>query len=143
MNKAMDGVLQNEDEEKSAKKTAKKLIQMERTRTAFERLQLAWVRTALTILAIGVGVYEFFYNRLESGKKPLFESFTGRELALVLYSISLLILVLSLSQHRVSMAKLKESFPQSRYSIAGLLSILLLMLCVFLTTLLLYRSLNS
>ena len=138
----MADLLEEQDPEKSAKKKAKKLIQLERTRTAFERLQLAWVRTALTILAIGVGVYEFFYNRLESGKKPLFESFTGRELALVLYSISFVILVLSLSQHRVSMAKLKESFPQSRYSVAALLSIILLVLSVFLSGLLLYRSLN-
>lgn len=138
----MAALLEEQDPEKSAKKKAKKLIQLERTRTAFERLQLAWVRTALTILAIGVGVYEFFYNRLESGKKPLFESFTGRELALVLYSISFVILVLSLSQHRVSMAKLKESFPQCRYSVAALLSIILLALSVFLSGLLLYRSLN-
>lgn len=138
----MADLLEEQDPEKSAKKKAKKLIQLERTRTAFERLQLAWVRTALTILAIGVGVYEFFYNRLESGKKPLFESFTGRELALILYSISFVILVLSLSQHRVSMAKLKESFPQSRYSVAALLSIILLVLSVFLSGLLLYRSLN-
>lgn len=138
----MAALLEEQDPEKSEKKKAKKLIQLERTRTAFERLQLAWVRTALTILAIGVGVYEFFYNRLESGKKPLFESFTGRELALVLYSISFVILVLSLSQHRVSMAKLKESFPQSRYSVAALLSIILLALSVFLSGLLLYRSLN-
>lgn len=139
----MDELLENEDKEKDQKKKTKKLIQLERTRTAFERLQLAWVRTALTLMAIGVGIYEFFYNRLESGKKPLFESFTGRELALILYCMALLILILSLSQHRVSMAKLKESFPQSRYSVASLLSFLLLGLCVFLTALLLYRSFSS
>lgn len=131
------------DLEKSAKKKAKKLIQLERTRTAFERLQLAWVRTALTFLGIGVGIYEFFYRRLESGKRPLFESFSGRELALILYCIAMLMLVLSLRQHRVSMARLKESFPQSRYSVAALLSVLLLALCVFLAVLLIYRSFSA
>lgn len=138
----MADLLEEKDSEKSDKKKAKKLIQLERTRTAFERLQLAWVRTALTILAIGVGVYEFFYNRIESGEKPLFESFTGRELALVLYCIALTILVLSLLQHRESMAKLKESYPESRYSVASLLSLALLLLALFLTTLLLWRAFN-
>lgn len=138
----MADLLEEKDSEKSGKKKAKKLIQLERTRTAFERLQLAWVRTALTILAIGVGVYEFFFNRLESGKKPLFEAFTGRELALVLYCIAFAILILSLLQHRQSMAKLKESYPESRYSVASLLSIILLMLAFFLTSLLLWRAFN-
>ncbi len=136
----MDDLLDEEDLEKSRKKNAKKLIQLERTRTAFERLQLAWVRTALTFLGIGIGIYEFFYRRLESGKKPLFETFTGRELALILYCIAMVFLVLSLRQHHTSMAKLKYSFPQSRYSVAALLSYMLLALCVFLAVLLIYRS---
>ena len=138
----MVDLLENEYSEKILKKKAKKLIQLERTRTAFERLQLAWVRTSLTILAIGVGVYEFFFNRLESGKKPLFEDFTGRELALVLYCISFTVLILSLAQHRKSMARLKESFPESRYSVAALLSILLLILALFLVCLLLWIAFN-
>ena len=135
-------LLKNDYSEKILKKKAKKLIQLERTRTAFERLQLAWVRTSLTILAIGVGVYEFFFNRLESGKKPLFEDFTGRELALVLYCISFTVLILSLAQHRKSMARLKESFPESRYSVAALLSVLLLILALFLVCLLLWIAFN-
>ncbi|HSF53665.1 MAG TPA: DUF202 domain-containing protein [Algoriphagus sp.] len=138
----MADLMEEQDSEKSDKKKAKKLIQLERTRTAFERLQLAWVRTALTILAIGVGVYEFFFNRLESGKKPLFEAFTGRELALVLYCIAFTILTLSLLQHRESMAMLKESYPESRYSVATLLSVALLILAFFLTSLLLWRAFN-
>lgn len=138
----MSEILEEQDLEKSGKKKDKKLIQLERTRTAFERLQLAWVRTALTIMAIGVGIYEFFYNRLESGKKPLFESFTGKELALILQLIAFTVLILSLVQHRKSMARLKESFPESRYSVAALLSIILLVLAVFLASLILWRSFN-
>ena len=136
----MADLLEEQDLEKSKKSNARKLIQMERTRTAFDRLQLAWVRTALTIMAIGAGVYEFFYRRSESGEQPLFESFTGRELALLLYGIAFIMLILSLTQHNVSMAKLKESFPNSRYSVAGLLSIVLLLLSVFLAGLIVFRS---
>jgi len=138
----MADLLEEEDLEKSRKKNAKKLIQLERTRTAFERLQLAWVRTALTFIGIGIGIYEFFYRRLESGKSPLFESFTGRELALVFYCISQVILILSLRQHRHSMSQLKASYPESRSSIAALLSITLLIFSLFLTCLLLWRAFN-
>lgn len=136
----MADLLDEMDPEKSEKKKRKKLIQLERTRTAFERLQLAWVRTSLTILVIGVGVYEFYYNRHELGKKPLFEAFTGRELSFILYCIAFSTLVISLLQHRKSMAKLKEEYPESRYSVATLLSVILLILAFFLTGLLLWRA---
>ena len=138
----MSELIDEKDLEKVRKKNARKLIQLERTRTAFERLQLAWVRTALTFIGIGIGIYEFFYRRVESGKTPLFESFTGRELALVFYLISQVILILSLRQHNASMAQLKASYSESRYSIAALLSITLLIFSLFLTCLLLWRAFN-
>lgn len=134
----MEGVL--EDEGKSLKKKAKKQIQFERTRTAFERLQIAWVRTSMTLLAFGVGIYEFFFNRVESGKSPLFEAFTGRELALTLYTFAFIALSLSLLQHRKSMAILRESYPECRFSVASLLSLLLLILALVLVSLLLYKA---
>jgi uncharacterized membrane protein YidH (DUF202 family) len=138
----MSEPIEEKDLEKSRKKAARKLIQLERTRTAFERLQLAWVRTALTFIGIGIAIYEFFYRRAESGKIPLFESFTGRELALVFYFISQVILILSLRQHNASMAQLKASYPQSRYSVAALLSQVLLVFALFLTSLVLWRAFN-
>lgn len=136
----MDEVKEKSDDKKSLKKKAKKLIQLERTRTAFERLQIAWVRTSMTLLAFGVGIYEFFFNRIESGRTPLFEAFTGRELALTLYTFAFVALSLSVLQHRKSMAKLKESYPESRFSIATLLSVLLLILAFSLVSLLLYKA---
>lgn len=136
----MDEVIEIEDEQKSLKKKAKKMLQLERTRTAFERLQIAWVRTSMTLLAFGVGIYEFFFNRIESGKTPLFEAFTGRELALTLYTFAFVALTLSLMQHRKSMAKLKESYPECRFSVAALLSFLLLILAFSLVSLLLWRA---
>jgi uncharacterized membrane protein YidH (DUF202 family) len=136
----MDELIEIKDQEKSKKKKNKKLIQMERTRTAFERLQIAWIRTSMTLLAFGIGIYEFFFNRIESGKTPLFEAFTGRELALTLYTFAFVALSLSLLQHRKSMAKLKESYPECRYSVAALLSFLLIILAFSLVSLLLYKA---
>ncbi|WP_111668802.1 YidH family protein [Algoriphagus litoralis] len=134
-------IIQKDNSEKIPdSKKGKKDLQMERIRAAFERLQLAWVRTSLTLLAIGIGAYEFFFNRLESGKKLLFEEFTGREMALILYVIAILVIILSLIQHWQSMAKLKKSYAGSRYSIATFLSVLMLLLGIFLLGMLLWNS---
>ncbi|WP_026952565.1 DUF202 domain-containing protein [Algoriphagus mannitolivorans] len=130
----------HKESEISESKKAKKRIQLERARAAFERLQLAWIRTSFTILAFGVVVYEFFFNRVATKKSPLFETFTGRELALVLYILSFIMLSLSLFQHMKSMRTLKESYPDSRYSVAALLSILLLVLALSLVGLILFKA---
>jgi uncharacterized membrane protein YidH (DUF202 family) len=115
---------------KKEKKKGKKQIQLERTRTAFERLQLASIRTSLTLLTIGVGAYEYFYNRIEAGKAPLLNMkyFTGKELGLFLIVSSFVLLLLSTIQHNRSMATLKKYFPEAQYSVASLLAYLLLAL---------------
>jgi uncharacterized membrane protein YidH (DUF202 family) len=136
----MNDFLEEKGEEKSPRKKGKKQIWFERTRAAFERLQLAWIRTSITILAFGVVVYEFFFNRLPSTRSPLFETFTGRELALVLYILAFFVLFISLLQHLKTMKRLKESYPESRYSVAALLSFLLLALAFFLVCLLLWKA---
>jgi uncharacterized membrane protein YidH (DUF202 family) len=131
-----------EAKKKQEKKKGKKQIQLERTRTAFERLQLAAIRTSLTLLTIGVGAYEYFYNRIEAGKAPLLHvrQFSGRELGLFLIFSAFAMLLLSTLQHRKSMATLKKYYPEARYSVATLLSYLLLGLTFFLGTLVILRT---
>ena len=111
-------------------KKGKNDLQMERTRAAFERLQLAWVRTSLTILAIGIGAYEFFFNRLESGKKAVF----------IFFFVAIFVMILFLLQHRQSMVQLKKSYSASRYSIASFLSVFILFLGLFLLGMLIWKS---
>lgn len=121
-----------EDEGKREKKEGKKLIQLERTRTAFERLQLAWIRSCLTMLTIGVGAYEYFYNRLEKGQASLLNLITGRELGFFLIAVAFAMLLLATIQHTKNMATLKKQYPTMRFSVAMVLSYLLLALSFFL-----------
>ncbi|MBL7861406.1 MAG: DUF202 domain-containing protein [Cyclobacteriaceae bacterium] len=118
--------------EQKEKKKGKKQIQLERTRTAFERLQLAWVRTSLTMLTIGVGSYEYFYNRLEKGQAPLLNLITGRELGLFLILTAFSMLLFATVQHTKNMSSLKKTYPEMRFSVALVLSYLLLALSFFL-----------
>lgn len=119
-------------DEKQEKKKGKKQIQLERTRTAFERLQLAWIRTCLTMLTIGVGSYEYFYNRLEKGQAPLLNLISGRELGLFLIMAAFGMLLLATLQHRKNLISLKKIYPEMQYSVALILSYLLLALSFFL-----------
>jgi uncharacterized membrane protein YidH (DUF202 family) len=141
-NKSEVPLTPEEEAKKKDKKKGKKQIQLERTRTAFERLQLASIRTSLTLLTIGVGAYEYFYNRIEAGKAPLLKIkyFTGRELGLFLIVASFIMLLLSTRQHNKSMATLKKYYPDAQYSVASLLSYLLLGLTFFLGLMVILRA---
>lgn len=128
-----ENTLQKEiEKKKDEKKEGKKQIQLERTRTAFERLQLAWIRTCLTMLTIGVGSYEYFYNRLEKGQAPLLNLISGRELGLFLILASFAMLLLATIQHTKNMTTLKKQYKEMRFSVALVLSYLLLALSFFL-----------
>lgn len=129
-------VLQHEEELKQAKKKEKKKvksqIQFERTRTAFERLQIAWIRASLTLITIGVGAYEYFHNRTESGKAPLLKLVSGRELGLFLIVTAFIILLFATFQHEKHMTFLKKQYEGYRFSVASFLSFLILFLAIFL-----------
>ncbi len=129
-------LLQEEEQknklEKKAKKKAKTKIQLERTRTAFERLQLAWIRTSLTLITIGVGAYEYFHNRIESGKAPLLKLISGRELGIFLVLIAFIALLLATIQHKKNMSELKQQYEGFRYSVSSLLAYMILFLAIFL-----------
>jgi len=123
---------QEKKEKKLGKKEGKKRIQLERTRTAFERLQLAWIRTSLTMLTIGVAAYEYFYNLMEKGQAPLLKLFSGRELGFIFIVSAFIMLLLATIKHIKNMAFLKKNYKEMRYSVASLLSYLLLALSFFL-----------
>lgn len=123
---------QQKDLEKKAKKIAKTKIQLKRTRTAFERLQLAWIRTSLTLMTIGVGAYEYFHNRIESGIAPLLKLISGRELGVFLVLIAFIALLLASIQHMRNMSDLKQNYEGFQFSVTSLLSFMILFLAVFL-----------
>jgi len=120
------------DQEKLEKKKYLKKLQLERNRTAFERLQLAWIRTCLTLLTIGVGAYEYFYNRLEKGQAPLLNLVSGRELGLFLIFSGFAMLLLATLQHTKNMTSLKKHYKEMSFSVTLVLSYLLLALSFFL-----------
>lgn len=126
-------------DEKSDKKAGKKKIQMERIRTAFERLQLAWIRVSLTMMAIGVGGYEYYLNRMEQGKAPLVSFISGRQLSILLITSAFIMLLIATLQHQKSMETLKKYYAEMRYSVATVLAYFLLAFILFLMLVLIIK----
>lgn len=115
---------------KEEKRKDKKLLQNERVRVSFERLQLAWIRTSFTLLVVGVGAYEYYYERVESGKSSLTNIITGGDFGLFSIFLSFVVLLLATFQHIKSMAKLKAGFPEMRFSIGTVLAFFIMTISI-------------
>jgi uncharacterized membrane protein YidH (DUF202 family) len=107
-----------EKAKKKAKKKELKIIGTERTRVSFERLQLAWLRTAITFVALGFTSYKFYLARTEEGKNHLVNFLNGRDIGLFLVLVGFLGLLQATIQHRRNQIRLKSIYPGLVYSVA-------------------------
>lgn len=107
-----------EEAERKKRKQGKKELGYERIRLALERLQLAWLRTAITFVALGFTGYRYYLSRVEDGLEPLGGAFNGRNLGLFLMVMAFVGLFQSTLQHRRSWARLKAFYPELPYSIS-------------------------
>lgn len=115
---------------KEEKRKDNKLLQKERVRVSFERLQLAWIRTSVTLLVVGIGAYEYYYERVESGKSSFTQGITGADFGIFLIFLSFVVLLIATFQHIQSMAKLKADFPEMRSSLGTVLAFIILAIAI-------------
>jgi uncharacterized membrane protein YidH (DUF202 family) len=126
--------------EKQEKKSKKKAFNLERTRMAMERLQLAWVRMTITLMAIGFTIYKVLESVMEERGRPLILGFiSGREIGLAMLLSGLFGLTLATRQHVTYVGRLKEAYPEMPRSIALIHSYLILGLTLFLLVAVLFR----
>jgi len=116
------------DKRKEKEKKGKKELGNERVRLAMERLQLAWLRFSMTMIALGFSSYRFFYSRLEEGKTPLLKYLTGREIGMFLLLVGFAGLLQATVQHIRTYKKLKDYNPAVLYSVSLVQSYLVLAL---------------
>lgn len=121
-----------DDREEKKFKKGKKALGMERVRLALERLQLAWLRTAVTFIGLGFTAYKVYYERIEHGQDPLLKHINGRSIGLFLIFTGLLGLAQATVQHRKNWEKLHVYYPGLPYSVALIQSYLILTLASFL-----------
>ena len=127
------------DPQKEGRKDAKKELGFIRVRLALERLQLAWLRTAITFVALGFTAYRYYIARVEDGLEPLGGTFNGLNIGLFLLIMAFVGLLLSSIQHKNSWNKLKAFYPNLPYSVALLQSYFILAFTLSLIVMVLWR----
>lgn len=99
------------------------MLNIERTRVAYDRTMLAWVRTAISLISFGFSIYAFLQlqlHRQEEGRL-----IGPREFSLMMVIIGLLSLVLATWENRNNMEKLRALHAEVPPSRAGMLAALI------------------
>ncbi len=92
-----------------------------RTREAYERTMMAWIRTATSLITFGFSVYKFF--QLETAIRPEQQRLIGpRQFSIILVSIGIFSLLLATMEHHFNIRALRKSYPESRRSLAVLVA---------------------
>lgn len=97
-----------------------------RTRAAYDRTMLSWIRTATSLITFGFGVYKFF----QIERKPELQKYLigPEEFGLLLVAIGLLSLVLATWEFRNNIRQFGREYSEQRRSptvaLAALISVL-------------------
>ena len=97
----------------------------ERTLLSHERTQMAWVRTATSLITFGFTLYKFFQFEIGSSVQPRTHQVIGpREFAMVMIAIGLIALLLATIQNQQYRQRLRKhhlKVPLSLSSLVGAL----------------------
>jgi putative membrane protein len=115
------------------------ILAVERTRVAYDRTMMAWIRTATSMLTFGFGIYKFF--QLGAGHDVAVSHRVGpREFGLVMETIGLVSLFIAAFDNRRNIRGLEPLSRLSYHSQPTLLAVLIGMLSVAALTVMLLRA---
>ncbi|HZI52678.1 MAG TPA: DUF202 domain-containing protein [Chitinophagaceae bacterium] len=126
----------------AAKKEAdetKKEYTLERSRVAFERLQLNWIKWNITCIALGFTAYKFWYARVHEQGLQLGYYVTGREIGIFLIVLGFVSLLMATRQHKKNIRKLKLNYENMQPSISLKLSYVILVFSVIVFLIVIFR----
>jgi putative membrane protein len=83
---------------------------LSRTRLAYERTPMAWVRTATSLITFGFTIYKFFQIELSKEGSKSGHVIGLREFALAMIVIGLVSLVMATLEHRRELQSLREQY---------------------------------
>ena len=110
-----------------------------RTRAAYERTMMSWIRTATSLITFGFSIYKFF--QLEAREITLRKHLIGpRQFALMLVSIGLLSLLLATIEYRRNIRALDAQSTHREHSLAVLVAALISILGFVALFLMIFRQ---
>jgi putative membrane protein len=114
-------------------------LALARTRAAYERTMMSWIRTATSLITFGFSIYKFF--QLENPSRMLQARLIGpRQFALVLVTLGLLSLVLAIVEHRHNVRALGVESSAEHWSLATLLAIIISILGILALAAMIFRQ---
>ena len=114
-------------------------LALERTRGAYERTMMAWVRTGTSLITFGFAVYKFF--EIETAGKDIGPRLIGsREFALILIGIGLLSLIIGMIEHRRDLRVLRQDYPGMPLSGTRIIAVLIAALGALALLLVIFRA---
>jgi len=115
-------------------------LAVERTRVAYDRTMMAWIRTAISLLTFGFGIYKFF--EIGNGReRALAHPWVGpREFGLAMVSIGLISLLIAALDNKRNISRLETFAHVTNRSKATLLAVLIGFLCILAICVMLLRA---
>jgi putative membrane protein len=115
-------------------------LAIDRTRMAAERSLMAWVRTALSLIAFGFTIYKFLQAIQAQSQLPVYRPNAPRNIGLLLVGIGIFSIVVSCVQHRRYAKKLDTVLPDKPWDLAFFVAILIGLLGVVVFASMVYTS---
>jgi putative membrane protein len=114
-------------------------IAYESMRASYERIMMAWIGTATSLITFGFSIYKFF--QIEAPPSAQQNYLIGpREFALALVSIGLFSLLLATVEHSQAVRALRVQYGTKRRSLAGVVAVLISILGIFALLAMIFRE---
>ena len=114
-------------------------LAFDRTRAAYERTMMSWIRTATALITFGFSIYKFF--QIEApGHEQQNRLIGPREFAFMLVSIGLISLLLATLEHRQNIRALGAQYAGKRRSLAVLVAALISILGILALVAMIFRE---
>ena len=100
-------------------------MSVDRTRLAYERTLMAWLRTGVSLITFGFTIYKFFeeFHQTQQIYHPT-GLFGARGFGFVMISIGLVMVLTATIQHVMTVTKLRAQYVDVPYSLAAVFAFL-------------------
>jgi putative membrane protein len=115
-------------------------LAIDRTRLAAERSLMAWIRTALSMIAFGFTIYKFLQALHEQSPVPPLRPNAPRNVGLLLVGIGTFAVAVACIQHWKYVRKLNPDQPYRPWDLAFIVGILIGLLGVLIFASMVYTS---
>jgi len=140
--KTPEQILEKEKKKEKKKERRKDLSELafERIRAGFERLQIAWMKAAVTFIALGFTAYKFYVGKVEQQGHPIMKYANGRWIGMFMMLVGFLGLLQATIIHIKNYSRIKKHYPELSYSVSLIQTYFILVLNLFLILMLIFKA---